>query len=398
MGENMDVGKMALELKDRLIEMRRYLHTIPETAFQEVETSKFIAKTLSELDGVEVKTGIAKTGVVGLLKGNGSKTIALRADMDALPVTEKNDVQYKSQHKGKMHACGHDGHMSILLGTAMILSRMRDELKGNVKFIFQPSEESLPGGAKQMIEEGVLENPKVDAILGLHSDPTIKTGRVGYKPGELMAFTSEFTILLHGKGGHAAEPHRSVDPIVMASDVIQEIQKIPSRWIGPLQPVVVTIGAIHGGTTFNIIPDEVELKGTVRLLNMHLVDLTEKKIHDIVKQITKLYGGSFDFDFVRGYPVLKNDKKFTLFASKVISELLGEKNAIELEKPLMGGEDFAYYLQKVPGTFLRLGTGNEQKNTTFPWHHSKFNIDEDALPIGVSVFVQCAIDFFKYYA
>jgi len=394
----MDVGKMALELKDRLIEMRRYLHTIPETAFQEVETSKFIAKTLSELDGVEVKTGIAKTGVVGLLKGNGSKTIALRADMDALPVTEKNDVQYKSQHKGKMHACGHDGHMSILLGTAMILSRMRDELKGNVKFIFQPSEESLPGGAKQMIEEGVLENPKVDAILGLHSDPTIKTGRVGYKPGELMAFTSEFTILLHGKGGHAAEPHRSVDPIVMASDVIQEIQKIPSRWIGPLQPVVVTIGAIHGGTTFNIIPDEVELKGTVRLLNMHLVDLTEKKIHDIVKQITKLYGGSFDFDFVRGYPVLKNDKKFTLFASKVISELLGEKNAIELEKPLMGGEDFAYYLQKVPGTFLRLGTGNEQKNTTFPWHHSKFNIDEDALPIGVSVFVQCAIDFFKYYA
>jgi len=398
MGENMDVGKMALELKDRLIEMRRYLHTIPETAFQEVETSKFIAKTLSELDGVEVKTGIAKTGVVGLLKGNGSKTIALRADMDALPVTEKNDVQYKSQHKGKMHACGHDGHMSILLGTAMILSRMRDELKGNVKFIFQPSEESLPGGAKQMIEEGVLENPKVDAILGLHSDPTIKTGRVGYKPGELMAFTSEFTILLHGKGGHAAEPHRSVDPIVMASDVIQEIQKIPSRWIGPLQPVVVNIGAIHGGTTFNIIPDEVELKGTVRLLNMHLVDLTEKKIHDILKQITKLYGGSFDFDFVRGYPVLKNDKKFTLFASKVISELLGEKNAIELEKPLMGGEDFAYYLQKVPGTFLRLGTGNEQKNTTFPWHHSKFNIDEDALPIGVSVFVQCAIDFFKYYA
>jgi len=394
----MDVGKMALELKDRLIEMRRYLHTIPETAFQEVETSKFIAKTLSELDGVEVKTGIAKTGVVGLLKGNGSKTIALRADMDALPVTEKNDVQYKSQHKGKMHACGHDGHMSILLGTAMILSRMRDELKGNVKFIFQPSEESLPGGAKQMIEEGVLENPKVDAILGLHSDPTIKTGRVGYKPGELMAFTSEFTILLHGKGGHAAEPHRSVDPIVMASDVIQEIQKIPSRWIGPLQPVVVNIGAIHGGTTFNIIPDEVELKGTVRLLNMHLVDLTEKKIHDILKQITKLYGGSFDFDFVRGYPVLKNDKKFTLFASKVISELLGEKNAIELEKPLMGGEDFAYYLQKVPGTFLRLGTGNEQKNTTFPWHHSKFNIDEDALPIGVSVFVQCAIDFFKYYA
>ncbi len=393
----MDIGKMILELKDELTKMRRYLHTIPETAFQEVETSKFIAKTLSEIDGVEVKTGVAKTGVVGLLKGNGEKTIALRADMDALPVMEENDVEYKSHQKGKMHACGHDAHMSILLGSAMILSKIKDKLRGNVKFIFQPSEESLPGGAMQMIDEDVLENPKVDVILGLHSDPTIETGKVGYKTGELMAFTSEFTILLHGKGGHAAEPHRSIDPIVMASDVIQAIQKISSRWTGPLQPVVVTIGAIHGGTTFNIIPDIVELKGTVRLLNMHLVDLTEKKIHDILETITNLYGGSYEFDFVRGYPVLRNDEKFTLFASNVLLKLLGQDNIIRLQKPLMGGEDFAYYLTKVPGTFLRLGTGNKQKNTTFPWHHSKFNIDEDALPIGVAVFVQCAIDFFKYY-
>lgn len=388
----MDVKKMAFELKEKLIEMRRHLHTIPEIAFEEVETSSFVAEKLSEL-GIDVKTGIAKTGVVGVLKGSGEKTIALRADMDALPVTEENDVDYKSKYKGRMHACGHDAHMSMLLGVATILSKNKAHLKGNVKFIFQPSEESLPGGAKKMIEEGVLDNPKVDAVFGFHCDPTIPTGKIGFKAGALMAFTSEFTIFLKGKGGHAAVPEKSIDPIVMASDVIQELQKIPSRWINPLEPVVVTISSIHGGTTFNIIPEEIELKGTVRLLNMEFVDKVKEIIDSILKGITGIYGGSYQFDFVKGYPVLKNDEAFTTFMSKIIKELFGEENVIKIENPLMGGEDFAYYLEKVPGTFLRLGTGNKKKGSDYPWHHPRFNIDEDALPIGTALFVKCAIEY-----
>lgn len=388
----MDVKKMAFELKDKLIEMRRHFHQFPEIAYEEVKTSSYIADKLSKL-GTEVKTGIAKTGVVGILKGNGDKTIALRADMDALPVTEKNDIEYKSRYEGKMHACGHDAHMSMLLGAAMILSKLKKHLKGNVKFIFQPSEESLPGGAKKMIEEGVLDNPTVDAIFGLHADPTMSTGKVGYKQGVLMAFTSEFTIILQGKGGHAAVPQRSIDPIVMASDVIQELQKITSRWVNPLEPLVVTIGSIHGGTTFNIIPGEVELKGTVRVLNMELVDKVKGMIDDILKGITDIYGGTYSFEFVKGYPVLKNDKAFTILATTIIKELFGEENAVELKDPLMGGEDFAYYLEKIQGTFLRLGTGNKEKGSNYPWHHQRFNIDEDALPLGTALFTKFGVDF-----
>lgn len=390
----MDVKKEAFELTEKLIEMRRQLHEIPEIAYQEVKTSAYIADKLSEL-GIEIKTGIAKTGVVGILKGNGKKTIALRADIDALPVTEANDVEYKSKHAGNMHACGHDAHMSMLLGTAMILSKFKEHLKGQVKFIFQPSEESLPGGAKQMIEEGVLDNPKVDAIFGLHCDPTIQTGKIGYKTGALMAFTSEFTILLQGKGGHAADPSNSIDPIIMASDVIQELQKIPSRWVNPIEPVVVTIGSIHGGTTFNIIPEEIELKGTVRLLNTELIEKVKGMINSILKGITSIYGGKYNFNFVAGYPVLVNNKEFTLFMQRIIKGLFGEENAVEIDKPLMVGEDFAYYLQKVPGTFLLLGTKNEEKGSSFPWHHPHFNIDEDALPIGTTLFAKCAIEFLK---
>ena len=390
----MDVKKEAFELTEKLIEMRRQLHEIPEIAYQEVKTSAYIADKLSEL-GIEIKTGIAKTGVVGILKGNGKKTIALRADIDALPVTEANDVEYKSKHAGNMHACGHDAHMSMLLGTAMILSKFKEHLKGQVKFIFQPSEESLPGGAKQMIEEGVLDNPKVDAIFGLHCDPTIQTGKIGYKTGALMAFTSEFTIFLQGKGGHAADPSNSIDPIIMASDVIQELQKIPSRWVNPIEPIVVTIGSIHSGTTFNIIPEEIELKGTVRLLNTELIEKVKGMINSILKGITSIYGGKYNFNFAAGYPVLVNNKEFTLFMQRIIKGLFGEENAVEIDKPLMVGEDFAYYLQKVPGTFLLLGTKNEEKGSSFPWHHPHFNIDEDALPIGTTLFAKCAIEFLK---
>jgi amidohydrolase len=388
----MDTKKMAFDMKEKLVEMRRQLHTIPEVAFEEKKTAAFIAKTLKQL-GIEVKTGIAKTGVVGILKGKGKRTVALRADMDALPVTEALDVPYRSKHEGRMHACGHDAHMSMLLGAAEILSKNRDALNGAVKFIFQPSEESLPGGAKQMIAEGVLKG--VDAIFGLHVDPTIPTGKVGYMAGALMAFTSEFTIVLEGKGGHAAAPEMSVDPIVMASVVIQELQKIPSRWISPKDPVIVTIGAIHGGTTYNIIPDRVEMKGTVRLLRKELVDKVVGKIEKVLQSITGLYGGAYQLQFNKGYPVLVNEKRSTAFAATVIRNLFGDKQALGLDTPLMGGEDFSYYLEQVPGTFLRLGTANKKKGTCFPWHHPAFNVDEDALPYGTALLAQMAMEFLQ---
>jgi amidohydrolase len=388
----MDIKKTAFDMKDKLVKMRRYLHTIPEIAFEERETAAFVAKKLKGL-GIETKTGIAKTGVVGILKGKGKKTVALRADMDALPVTEALKVPYRSKHEGKMHACGHDAHMSMLLGAAEILAKNRDTLKGTVKFIFQPSEESLPGGAKQMIAEGVLKG--VDAIFGLHVDPTIPTGKIGYMEGALMAFTSEFTIVLEGNGGHAAAPEMSVDPIVMASTIIQELQKIPSRWISPKDPVIVTIGAIHGGTTYNIIPDRVEMKGTVRLLKRELVDKVVKKIEKVLQSITSLYGGTYKFQFNKGYPVLVNEKGSTKFAAEVIRKLFGDEHALELDTPLMGGEDFAYYLEKVPGTFLRFGIANKDKGTSFPWHHPSFNVDEDALPYGAALFAQLALEFLQ---
>lgn len=388
----MDIKKSAFELKDKLIEMRRHFHQYPEIAFEEVKTSEYIADTLSKLD-IEVKTGVAKTGVVGILKGDGDKTIGLRADMDALPVTEQNEVEYKSKNEGRMHACGHDSHMSMLLGAATILSQMKEQLKGNVKFIFQPSEESIPGGAKIMIEEGVLESPKVDAIFGMHVDPTIKTGKIGYKSGPFMAFSSEFSIVVKGKGGHAAVPQASIDPIVMASDIIQELQKIVSRWTSPIEPIVLTIGSIHSGTAFNIIPETAEMQGTTRVVNMELAKKVPQKIETILKKITEIYGGSYKFDFQPGYPALINDRQFTNFVSSVIENLFGEENALELEEPLMGGEDFAYYLQKVPGTFLRLGSANDEKESTYPWHHPRFNIDEDILPIGTSLFAACSLEY-----
>lgn len=388
----MNIKKSAFELKDKLIEMRRHFHQYPEIGFEEVKTSEYIADTLSKLD-MEVKTGIAKTGVVGILKGDGDKTIGLRADMDALPVSEQNDVEYKSRQEGKMHACGHDSHMSMLLGAATILSQIKEQLKGTVKFIFQPSEESLPGGAKRMIEEGVLESPKVDAIFGMHVDPTIETGKIGYKSGPFMAFSSEFNIVLKGKGGHAAVPQASIDPIVMASDVIQELQKIVSRWTSPIEPIVLTIGSIHSGTAFNIIPETAKMEGTTRVVNMDLAKKIPHKIETILKNITEIYGGSYEFKFLPGYPALINDKQFTNFVSRVIENLFGKENALELEEPLMGGEDFAYYLQKVPGTFLRLGSANDEKESTYPWHHPRFNIDEDVLPIGTSLFAACSLEY-----
>ena len=377
----------------KLVKLRREFHQYPEIAFEEFETSKRIARELKKLK-LEVKTGIAKTGVVGVLYGNKKgKTVALRADMDALPITEQTNLPYKSKIKGKMHACGHDMHMTCVIGAAVVLSRMKNELPGNVKFIFQPSEEVGPGGALLMIKSGVLKNPEVKGILGLHTEPSIPLGLMGIKEGAMMAHTNYFDLTIKGRGGHGARPHQGVDAIMVAAQVIQAVQTIVSRKTDPLVPVVLSIGVIEGGTASNVICDKVVLKGTVRTLHKKVNEDIPKMIKNIVSGITRSAGADFVLDYRRGYPVLINDPQMTELARKAISKLYSKKAVYEIKNPVMGGEDFAYYLQKVPGTFMRVGIRNPKKKAIYPWHHPRFNLDENAIRIGTSVLSQCVFDF-----
>lgn len=376
-----------------LVKLRRELHQYPELAFQEFKTSERIAKELNKLK-VKVKKGIAKTGVVGMLeeKKNG-RTVALRADMDALPILEQTDFPYKSKNKGVMHACGHDLHMTCVIGTATILSELKDELKGNVKFIFQPSEEVQPGGAKPMVEAGVLKNPNVSGIFGLHCDSAIPVGKIGVRDGPMMAQADDFDIVVKGKGGHGARPHDGVDAIVVASQIIQALQTIPSRKISPVEPVVISIGKIEGGTARNIICDRVILKGTARSLSQEVARKIPTLLKEIASGIAKSAGATVEVDYHVGYPVLINYPDASDLARSVISKMYGREAVFEIIKPMMGAEDFAYYLQKVPGSFLRLGIRNPAKDAIHPWHHPKFTVDEDAIKIGASILAGIAFDF-----
>ncbi|MFH1335458.1 MAG: M20 family metallopeptidase [Candidatus Zixiibacteriota bacterium] len=389
-----------------LVKLRRELHQHPELYFKEYRTSERIAKELTHLK-IRVKKEIAKTGVVGLLVGaiqelprqnypkkkNTGKTVALRADMDALPILEQTNLPYKSKNQGIMHACGHDIHMTCVIGAAKILSAMKNELNGNVKFIFQPSEEVQPGGAKPMIQAGVLKNPNVSGIFGLHCDPSIPIGKIGVRQGPFMAQADDFDIIIHGTGGHGARPHDGVDAIVVAAQVIQALQTIASRKISPVEPVVISVGKIEGGTARNIICDRVTLKGTARSLNQKVANRIPMLLKEIAGGIAKSSGASAEVIYHTGYPVLVNPPKTTDLARNTILSMLGEDAVYEIPKPLMGAEDFAYFLQKVPGSFLRLGTRNPGKGTTYPWHHPKFNVDEDAIKIGASVLAGLAFDF-----
>ncbi|MEW6375826.1 MAG: M20 family metallopeptidase [Thermodesulfobacteriota bacterium] len=374
------------EMKDWLVEIRRTIHMHPELGFDEVETSKLVAEWLGRF-GLEVTKGIAKTGVTGLLEGKGAgKTVAIRADMDALPLEEANPVPYASKIKGKMHACGHDAHVAILLGVAKYFSTSKDRLKGNIKWIFQPAEEG-GGGAKVMVEEGVLENPKVNAIFGAHVFPLLPVGKVGIYEREGLAATDRFTIKIIGKGGHAANPHLSKDPILTAGHLITQIHSIVSRNINPLDSGVITIGKVNGGTAFNIIPDQAELLGTVRSLNPHVQEELKSRIEQVVQGTARSFGVDYRFDFEYGYPVLVNDLEMSKLVASACSKGIGKKN-VEVLRPSMGGEDFAYYLEKVPGSFFRLGCRNEEKGIVHPYHSSLFDIDEEVLPFGVEMFVR----------
>ncbi len=373
-------------MKDWLIGIRREIHMYPELGFEEVRTSRLVSEWLERF-GLEVRKGVAGTGVVGLLRGKSQgKTVAIRADMDALPIEELNQVPYASKIKGKMHACGHDAHVTILLGVARILSSLRDQIKGNIKWIFQPAEEG-GGGGKRMVEEGVLENPRVDAIFGAHVFPQLEIGKVGICEGKALASADRFTIKVIGRSGHAASPHLARDPILATGHLITQIHSIVSREVDPLESAVITIGKVSGGTAFNIIPDEVELLGTVRAFSPEIQEKMKKRIEERVQGVTRSFGMNYHYEYEYGYPVLINKPEMIRIVSSACAKGIGEENVVEVQ-PSMGAEDFSFYLEKVPGAFFRLGIRNESKGIVQPYHNSHFDIDEEVLPFGVEMFVR----------
>lgn len=389
---------LKLEIDERvpdLVAMRRDLHEHPETAFEEVRTASIVEQRLRALD-FEVQTGIAKTGVVGLLRGGAAgpdaRTLAIRADMDALPIHEQNSVDYRSQVDGKMHACGHDGHTSIGLTVADILSRRRSELKGNIKFIFQPAEEVV-GGAKPMVDEGVMDD--VDGIIGLHLISTYKIGRVGVRAGTVFASADKLTLTVNGKGGHGGMPHGAVDPIVISAHVITALQTLISRETSPFSPAVVTIGTINAGTAFNIIPEKVELGGTLRAFSdEHRVYLT-RRIEEVANGVATAMGGSCTVNVFDGCPPCVNNAAMTQMVQGAAVATVGEE-FVDIGDEILttGADDMAYFLNAAPGCYFIVGANNEEKGARYPHHHPRFNVDEDALPIAVEVLVRSALAFF----
>lgn len=384
-----DFKNIVQQQKQATIDMRRELHRIPETAFCEQKTSAFVSECLTRL-GLKVETGIAKTGVVGLLElGKGGKTLMIRADMDALPVQEKTGLPFASIHEGVMHACGHDAHMAMALGAASILSGIRGELKGNIKFVFQPAEEG-PGGAKPMIEAGVLENPKVDFVTGCHLHDGAE-GTVGVRPGCVLAANDRFELKIIGKGGHGAMPHLCVDPIDVGVQVINSLQRMASRQINPLNPVVLTIGRFHAGTAFNIIPGEAEMSGTTRAFDRGIWDSWRVRMERIIKGVCEAMGAGYEFNFFRGYPPTVNHEVLVEIVRRVASQVVGERNVFEPE-PIMAGDDMAYFLEKVPGFFFFLGVNREN---SAPLHNSRFDFSEEVLPTGVEMYSRLAYELLK---
>lgn len=380
-----------LGLKDELVQLRRTFHMYPEIEFELHRTSKLVADYLESI-GLEVKRNIARTGVVALLKGNKpGKTIMLRADMDALPLQELNDVPYKSKIDGAMHSCGHDGHTAMLLVAAKVLASRKDRIAGNIKFVFQPSEERFPpGGAIPMIEEGVLENPKVDMAFGIHLWNALPVGTVGLRAGPLLAAADEFKIILKGKGGHGAYPHVCRDPIVVASELVLAFQTVVSRSVDPLESAVVTVGKLQSGTAFNIIPEIAILEGTVRTLNEQTRNMVKKRMERIIRGVCEAHEVDFELDYKDGTAVLINDAELTKIVRKVAEEVVGKENVVEVP-PSMGGEDMSFFLQKVSGVFYLVGSANPAKGLDKPHHSPYFDIDEDALLIGTQMHVSLAM-------
>jgi amidohydrolase len=388
-----ELKRAAEATAEQAVADRRFIHMHPELGFEEVETSKYIASRLEAM-GISHQTGVAKTGILATIKGTagGGKTVLLRADIDALPIEEQVDAPYRSTVAGKMHACGHDAHTAVLLGAAKVLQDRRHEFAGTVKLVFQPSEEKPPGGAIRMIEEGVLDNPKVDAAFGLHVTPQLETGTLGYRIGPANAASDRFAITIVGKGGHAARPNACIDAVVIAAHVVVALQTLVSREAPPIQPAVVTVGAIHSGEANNVIPGEATILGTVRTYDPDLRLQMRDRLTELSQGIARAMRANAKVDYSFGYPSLVNDAAMTDLARAAGAEIVGKENVTEVELTL-GGEDMAYFLQKVPGCFFRLGTGNRSRGITYGNHHPKFDVDEAALPVGVAAMVNTAMKF-----
>ena len=380
----------AEKLSARLTAIRRHLHAHPELSFQEFETARFIANVLSE-EGIEHQSGIAGTGIVALVKGatDNGKVTALRGDMDALPIHEANEVEYRSKNDGVMHACGHDVHSTCALGAAIILHRLRQHWSGKVKVIFQPGEEKLPGGASLMIADGVLQGPNPQSIVAQHVFPSLQVGKVGFRSGMYMASTDEIYLTIHGKGGHGAMPHECIDPVLIASHVIIALQTITSRRAKAGVPTVLSFGKVVAKGATNVIPDKVELEGTFRTMNEQWRTEAHRLIAEIAEGTARSFGGLCSVRIERGYPCLTNHPQLTEKMRTVAVEFLGIDNVVDLEQR-MTAEDFAFFAQELPACFYRLGTGNVQRGISAGVHTPNFDIDEAALPIGAGLLAALA--------
>jgi amidohydrolase len=393
-GGFMNTIEKVKQVEDYIVKCRRDLHQIPEIGFDLPKTSKYVASELKKM-GIEIHENVGVSGIVGLIKGSkDGKTIALRADMDALPIKEETGLKFASTN-GNMHACGHDTHTAMLLGAAKILSENRNEIHGNVKLIFQPAEES-PGGAKPMLNDGAFENPKVDAVFGIHGGNLYQGARKGtiiVCPGNMMASLDRFKLKLIGKGCHGAYPQTGVDPIVMTGYFLSATQSILSREISATDSAVITIGKINGGNAYNVVPDYVELEGTVRAGDQKVRENISKRLEGIAKGISEAMRGSYELDYTFGYPPLVNNKKFTEEFIKSAKKVMPEEDIKIVNKAVMGSEDFAYYLEEVPGTFIFLNNQREVDGVCHPNHNSKFDIEESLLSRGTALIVQTALDY-----
>jgi amidohydrolase len=391
------INEMAEAMRPQLVACRRDFHVHPELSNREERTGRIIAERLRALGLDDVRENVAHHGVVALLKGaKPGPVVAVRADIDALPIQEVNDVPYKSQTPGVKHACGHDVHATVELGVAEVLSKMREEVNGTVKFIFQPAEEGVPtgetGGAKQMIKEGALENPRPRAIFGLHTEPNLQVGQIGYHVGAAMASSDTFSITIHGKAAHGAQPQNGVDAVVVASQCVLALQNIRSRRIDPLEPLVITLGTIQGGTRFNVIADEVKMTGTMRTLNEDVRQRAQTLMRETLQSLTAAYGATFDLDFTDSNPVTYNEPSLVEETLPTIRRIVGAQGAVAI-KPFMPAEDFSYYQKVVPGFYYFLGVGNRAKGITAGWHTAAFDVDEESLVVGVKLMSNVLLDY-----
>lgn len=383
------------ELADQLIDWRRHLHQYPELSFEEYETSNYVYDELNSFGGLELSRP-TKTSVMARLIGEKpGKVVAIRADMDALPITEETDISFVSKKEGVMHACGHDAHTAMLLGAAKVLVDMKDEIEGEVRFIFQHAEELFPGGASEMVKAGVMNG--VDQIICAHVRSTLETGKIGAIAGPVLASPDTFAIDVLGRGGHAAKPHQNIDSVVIAAQVVINLQQIASRNIDPIDDIVLSVTQLHGGTADNITPDSVKIGGTVRSYDPQLRKEVPLMIEKIVKGITEAHGADYTFSYKEGYKSVINDEEVTQAVKGVVTDLYGSEALADITRG-MGGEDFSAYLQESPGCFFYLGAGHKDESENYPHHHPKFKINEEVLPIGVNMHVNAVMKLLKEVA